>query len=83
MADIGAKDGVEARVATEANLRAVFIAQLEEFRPKVILIGRVPIPRTHTGKIQRKRLVSFFSAYESCSGPTVVASVPQDSSTIR
>jgi acyl-CoA synthetase (AMP-forming)/AMP-acid ligase II len=39
-------------------------------RPKVVLWGKLAIPVTHTGKVQRARLKTLFSAYEAYSGPT-------------
>jgi long-chain acyl-CoA synthetase len=38
-------------------------------RPKVILQGDRPIPRTHTGKIQRRKLAPLFAAYADHKGP--------------
>lgn len=40
-----------------------------ETRPKVLLYGTAPIPRTHTGKIQRRKLQPLFSPYVDCRGP--------------
>ncbi len=37
-------------------------------RPKVILHGSAPIPRTHTGKIQRRKLQPTFAPFASCRG---------------
>ncbi|HVV48461.1 MAG TPA: class I adenylate-forming enzyme family protein [Polyangia bacterium] len=37
-------------------------------RPKVILHGGAPIPRTHTGKIQRRKLHAAFAPYRDCRG---------------
>ncbi len=37
-------------------------------RPKVILHGTEPIPRTHTGKIQRRKLQARFAAFSDCRG---------------
>lgn len=39
-------------------------------RPKVVLWGTEPIPRTHTGKVQRARLKALFDPYVSYVGPT-------------
>jgi acyl-CoA synthetase (AMP-forming)/AMP-acid ligase II len=41
-------------------------------RPKVVLCGASPIPRTHTGKVQRLRLRALFALHDRCSGPTRV-----------
>jgi long-chain acyl-CoA synthetase len=37
-------------------------------RPKIILYGTMPIPRTHTGKIQRRKLHAAFAAFRSSRG---------------
>jgi long-chain acyl-CoA synthetase len=37
-------------------------------RPKVILFGAAPIPRTHTGKIQRRKLHPLFAAFGQSRG---------------
>jgi long-chain acyl-CoA synthetase len=37
-------------------------------RPKVVLFGAAPIPRTHTGKIQRRKLHAAFAPYRDCRG---------------
>ena len=52
---------------------------------RVVLFGHAPIPRTHTGKVQRRRLVQLFAEYADCRGPALVAAAgsAQDSSTIR
>ncbi len=39
-----------------------------ETRPKVILHGPEPIPRTHTGKVQRRLLVPLFAPFHDVSG---------------
>jgi len=41
-------------------------------RPKIILWGTQPIPRTHTGKVQRARLRELFATYDTYSGPTLI-----------
>jgi long-chain acyl-CoA synthetase len=41
-----------------------------ERRPKIILHGAQSIPRTHTGKVQRKKLQALFAAYAECRGPS-------------
>jgi acyl-CoA synthetase (AMP-forming)/AMP-acid ligase II len=40
-----------------------------ELRPKVILHAPRPIPRTHTGKVQRRKLQPLFAQYKDCRGP--------------
>ncbi len=37
-------------------------------RPKIILYGAAPIPRTHTGKIQRRKLHATFAPFQSSRG---------------
>ena len=37
-------------------------------RPKIILSGTTPIPRTHTGKIQRRKLHAAFAPFRSSRG---------------
>jgi len=39
-------------------------------RPKVVLWGAPPIPRTHTGKVQRARLKPLFAPYDGYGGAT-------------
>jgi hypothetical protein len=43
-------------------------------RPKVVLYGGGPIPRTHTGKVQRRKLVALFERYDDCRGALVMSS---------
>ena len=55
-------------------------------RPKVVLHGTRPVPRTHTGKIQRRKMQPWFAAWSSHRGQTVLASLSVDDqavSTIR
>jgi len=47
--------------------RAVNAMPLDQ-RPKVVLFGAAPIPRTHTGKIQRRKLHPVFAAYAKSRG---------------
>jgi long-chain acyl-CoA synthetase len=44
-------------------------------RPKVVLHGNVPVPRTHTGKIQRRKMQPWFSAWSSHRGALVIAAL--------
>jgi long-chain acyl-CoA synthetase len=37
-------------------------------RPKIVLYGTTPIPRTHTGKIQRRKLHAAFAPFRSSRG---------------
>ncbi len=42
------------------------IAEVPFFkRPKVIVVGNIPVPRTNTGKIRRNSLRHYFSAYST------------------
>jgi long-chain acyl-CoA synthetase len=41
-------------------------------RPKVVLYGKRPIPRTHTGKIQRRKMQGWFSPWVQHRGGAVV-----------
>jgi long-chain acyl-CoA synthetase len=59
-------DALRARI-TEA-LQSLPVAE----RPKVILFGAEPIPRTHTGKIQRRKMQPWFATYEGHRGPMVI-----------
>jgi acyl-CoA synthetase (AMP-forming)/AMP-acid ligase II len=52
-----------------ANLLASVIADLPvRLRPKIVLWGPDCIPRTHTGKTQRRMLVDNFAAYRAGAG---------------
>lgn len=39
-----------------------------DFRPKVVVVGLHDIPMTHTGKVQRLKLQSYFKPYSMASG---------------
>jgi long-chain acyl-CoA synthetase len=52
----------------EASLRKAVESMLPDQRPKVILFSGAPIPRTHTGKIQRRKLLHFFERYDDVKG---------------
>jgi long-chain acyl-CoA synthetase len=47
-------------------------------RPKVVLYGSLPIPRTHTGKIQRRKMVPWFAPWVAHRGPMFIGPVPQE-----
>jgi len=47
-------------------------------RPKVVLHGTQPIPRTHTGKIQRRKLQPWFANWVEHRGQSVIAELPKD-----
>jgi long-chain acyl-CoA synthetase len=65
--------------ALEENVRLGLLAALDtlglDLRPKVVLFGATPIPRTHTGKIQRRKLQPLFARYSEHRGPVVVEAV--------
>ena len=54
------------------QLRARLIKVVGEMpldaRPKIVLHGATPIPRTHTGKIQRRKLHAVFGPFRSSRG---------------
>ena len=60
-------------------LRARLVAAIEALplpeRPKVVLHGDAAIPRTHTGKIQRRKMQAWFAGYGKHRGAIVVARV--------
>jgi long-chain acyl-CoA synthetase len=62
--------------ALDEPLRARLAAAVDALpaaeRPKVILHGRDPIPRTHTGKIQRRKMQPWFEAHADHRGPLVI-----------
>jgi long-chain acyl-CoA synthetase len=51
--------------ALEKTLQALPIEQ----RPKVVLFSETPIPKTHTGKVQRGKLRDLFKDYQNVKGP--------------
>jgi len=57
------------RARLEAALESMPIAE----RPKVVLHGAQAIPRTHTGKVQRRRIQPLFAAYATHRGLGVIA----------
>jgi acyl-coenzyme A synthetase/AMP-(fatty) acid ligase len=52
----------------EASLKKAVESMLPDQRPKVILYSGSLIPRTHTGKIQRRKLLHFFERYDDVKG---------------
>jgi long-chain acyl-CoA synthetase len=65
--------------ALEDSLRLGLMAALDalpvDLRPKVVLHGTAPIPRTHTGKIQRRKLQPLFARFAEHKGPVHVERV--------
>ncbi len=59
-------DGFTDELAT--RLEASIETMPSEQRPKIVLIGADPIPRTHTGKVQRRRLLPLYEAHATCRG---------------
>ncbi len=57
--------------AAQAALAAVLDAMPLPERPKVVLFGARPIPRTHTGKVQRRKMQSWFAAWSGHRGASV------------
>jgi long-chain acyl-CoA synthetase len=57
-------------------LRSALVAALATMpapeRPKVVLYGAAPIPRTHTGKVQRRKLQPLFAGWSKHRGAAVV-----------
>jgi long-chain acyl-CoA synthetase len=52
------------------RLAAVLETMSAEQRPKIVVFGVEPIPRTHTGKVQRRKLLPQFEPYRACRGAT-------------
>lgn len=50
------------------RLQQAIEAMPADLRPKVVLHGAAPVPRTHTGKVQRRKLVGLFTRYDECRG---------------
>ncbi len=68
--------------ALDDPLRARLSSAIHEMplaeRPKVVLHGDRPIPRTHTGKIQRRKMQPWFAAWVTHRGAVVVEALPAD-----
>ena len=58
----------------ERLTKAIESLRMEE-RPKVLLHGVSSIPRTHTGKIQRRKLQALFSEFLDFKGPIKIVSI--------
>ncbi len=69
---------IEALAFTD-EIRARFMTAVEAMpvdqRPKIVLFGAEPIPRTHTGKVQRRKLQHLFEPYAAARGPTKIVAV--------
>ena len=62
--------------AAHARLTAALQTLPPEMRPKVVLWGTHPIPRTHTGKVQRRKLQPLFAAYAEARGAVQITPLP-------
>jgi long-chain acyl-CoA synthetase len=62
----------------QARLRAAIMAMPVAERPKVVLYGARPVPRTHTGKVQRRKMQPWFLPWRDHNGPMVFARVSAD-----
>jgi long-chain acyl-CoA synthetase len=60
----------------KASLAAAIEAMPVPERPKVVLHGTQPIPRTHTGKVQRRHMQRWFAPWSSHAGPGLIAPLP-------
>jgi long-chain acyl-CoA synthetase len=47
-------------------------------RPKVVLYGPTPIARTHTGKVQRRKMQSWFSPWSAHKGRLVIERLTEE-----
>jgi long-chain acyl-CoA synthetase len=82
--DHGEEVGAYLEVPTvDDGLRARLVQALDSLplpeRPKVVLFGAQPIPRTHTGKIQRRKMQPWFSPWAKHRGALVVKELPLES----
>ena len=62
--------------ALRARIEAAVAWMPIESRPKVILFGAAPIPRTHTGKIQRRKLHPLFAGFAQSRGALRIEPAP-------
>jgi long-chain acyl-CoA synthetase len=61
-------ESAELSVSTRDRLSQAIESLPIELRPKVVLYGASPIPRTHTGKIQRRKLQPLYSRFADTRG---------------
>jgi long-chain acyl-CoA synthetase len=65
--------------ALDETVRLGLMATLDtlglDLRPKVVLYGTPPIPRTHTGKIQRRKLQPLFERFSAHRGPVHIEGI--------
>jgi long-chain acyl-CoA synthetase len=57
-----------------SRLESAVLAIPVEQRPKVIVHAAAPIPRTHTGKIQRRKLLPLFAEFKDVRGALRIVS---------
>ncbi len=68
--EIGMYVDMTTLAATDLDeLKAVLEKIQLERRPKVVMTGQTAIPRTHTGKVQRRKLLPLFSGFSEMKGP--------------
>jgi acyl-CoA synthetase (AMP-forming)/AMP-acid ligase II len=67
------------------SVREKLVKTLEKIspdsRPKIVLFSSSPIPRTHTGKIQRRKLLHFFTGFKNKQGAIKILSSQEPSGT--
>ncbi len=61
-------EGAELDDDLRARLAAALAGMPPGLRPKIVLYGAAAIPRTHTGKIQRRKLCAAFAPFRNCRG---------------
>jgi long-chain acyl-CoA synthetase len=61
--------------ALAGRLRTAIEAMPVPERPKIVLFGTKPVPRTHTGKVQRRKMQPWFAAFVDHKGTIVVERV--------
>ncbi len=77
--EVGAYVEAADDAAFDEAMRARLAAAIEVLpvpeRPKVVLYGAAPIPRTHTGKVQRRKMQPWFAGFAAHRGALVVRAV--------
>ncbi len=69
-------EGAEVSDDLRARLKEAIEAMPADQRPKVVLHGAAPIARTHTGKVQRRKMVALFERYDDCRGALQIKPAP-------
>ncbi len=69
---------MRSRTPARAKLAAAIGEMPLAERPKVVLYGVRPIPRTHTGKIQRRKMQPWFGPWVAHRGAVVIGALPAD-----